>query len=101
MLPYQHAASNKISRLLPKCDMKTHHVLVNKTTQGKIGLKTPYCIVYTMWMCEGVCQTSRSLETRCKEHMIHLFLGQPENSTVAKCKMGTGQCEIQQNLQND
>jgi len=47
MLPYQHAASNKISsRLLIKCDVKTHHLLVKKTTQGKIGLKTPdiWCI---------------------------------------------------------
>jgi len=41
VLPYQHAASNKISRLLAKCDMKTHHLTVKKTTQGKIGLKTP------------------------------------------------------------
>ncbi len=41
MLPYQHAASKKISRLLAKCDMKTHHLPVKKTTQGKIDLKTP------------------------------------------------------------
>ena len=38
MLPYQHAASNKISRLLAKCGMKTHHLPVKKTTQGKIGV---------------------------------------------------------------
>ena len=46
MLPYQHAASNKISRLLAKCDMKTHHLPVKKMTQGKIGLKTPdvWCV---------------------------------------------------------
>jgi len=48
-----------------------------------------------MWMWEGVCQTSRSLETRCKEHMRHLFLGQPENLAVAECMMS-----IQQHLQN-
>jgi len=24
-----------------KCDMKTHHLPVKKTTQGKIGLQTP------------------------------------------------------------
>ena len=41
MLPYQHAASNKISRLLSKCDIKTHHLPMKKTTQGKIGLKKP------------------------------------------------------------
>jgi len=46
----------------------------------------------------GVCQTSWSLETRCKEHMTHLFLGQPENLAVAECFMGTGQHEIQQHL---
>jgi len=46
MLPYQHAALNNISRLLAKCDMKTHHLPVKKTTQEKIGLKTPnvWCI---------------------------------------------------------
>jgi len=32
--------------------------------------------------------------------MINLFLGQPENSTVAERNMGTGQREIQQHLQN-
>jgi hypothetical protein len=25
MLPYEHVASNKISRLLAKCEVKTHH----------------------------------------------------------------------------
>jgi len=47
MLPYQYAASNKVSRLLAECDIKTHQSLpVKKTTQGKIGLKTPdvWCI---------------------------------------------------------
>ena len=40
ILPYQHAVSNKISRLLAKFCMKTHHLPVKKTTQGKVGLKT-------------------------------------------------------------
>jgi len=44
----------------------------------------------------GVCQTTRSLETRCKEHTRHLFLDQPENLAVAELIMGTGQHEIQQ-----
>jgi len=51
-----------------------------------------------MW--EGVCQTSRSLETRYKEHTRPIFLGQPENSAVAENIMGTGQDEIQKHLQN-
>ena len=41
MLPCQHASSNKTIRLLAKCDMKTHHQPVKKTTEGKTGLKTP------------------------------------------------------------
>ena len=41
MLLYQHAASNKIGRLLAKCDMKTHHLSVKKTTERKVNLKTP------------------------------------------------------------
>jgi len=46
MLTYQHEASNKISRLFAKCDMKTHHLPVKKTTQRNIGLKNPdvWCI---------------------------------------------------------
>jgi len=39
-------------------------------------------------------------EFRCKEHTRHLLLGQPENSAVAECIMGTWQHEIQQRLQN-
>ena len=58
-------------------------------------------MMYTVWVWEGVCQTSRSLETRYKEHMSHLFLSQPENLVVAEHIMGTGQHEIQQHLQND
>ena len=47
MLPYQYAASNKISWRLTKCDMMIHHLPVKKTTQWKIGLKTPdiCCII--------------------------------------------------------
>ena len=45
--------------------------------------ENPWCMVYTMWMWEGVHQTSRSSETRCKGPTRHLFLGQPENSAVA------------------
>jgi len=55
-------------------------------------------MVYTLWMWEGVCQTSWSLETRCKEHTRHLFLGQPENLVVEELTMGTRQHEIQQHL---
>jgi len=70
MLPYQHAASNRISRLLANCDMKTHYLPVKKTTEGKIGLIAPdiWCIPCGCGK-EGVCQTSRSLEIRCKEHL--------------------------------
>jgi len=55
-------------------------------------------MVYTMWMWEGVCQISWSLETRCKEHTRHLCLGQPENLAVAERIIGTRQDEIQQHL---
>ena len=75
MLPYHHAASNKISRLLAKCDLKTHHHQWRTSLKEKQGWKP---LMY------GVCQPSRSLETRCKEHARHLFLGQPENSAVTE-----------------
>jgi len=61
-------------------------------------LENPWCMVYTMWLWEGVCQTSWSLETRCKEHTRHLFLGWPENLAVAECIVYTVQREIQQHL---
>jgi len=63
--------------------------------------ENPWCMMYTMWMWKGVWQTSRSLETRCKEPTRHLFLGLPENSAVAERILGTGQHENQQHLQND
>ena len=53
-LPYQHAASNKISRLLAKFCMKSHHLPVKKTTQGKVGLRTTAVLYHTVWMW-GVC----------------------------------------------
>ena len=71
MLPYQHPSSNKISRLLAKCDMQTHHLTVKKTTQEKIGLKTPSVWCIPCGYGKVLYQTSRSLETRCKEHMRH------------------------------
>ena len=36
-----------------------------------------------MWMWEGVCQTSKCLDTRCKERTRQLFLDQPENWNVS------------------
>jgi hypothetical protein len=52
MLPYQHATSNKISRVLGKYNMKTIHVPMKKTIstvrplKDNLGLKNPgvYCI---------------------------------------------------------
>ena len=60
MLSYQHAASNKISTLLTKCDKKTHHLPVKKTTQGKIGLETRNvcCIPYR---CGKVCVRQKGI----------------------------------------
>ena len=75
MLPYQRAASNKISRLLAECDMKTHYLPVKKNHSRKNMPANPLCMLYTMWMWKGACQRSRHLETRCKEHVKHLFVG--------------------------
>ena len=42
MLPYQQAASNKISsRLLAKCDLKTHHLTVKKNHSRKNRPENP------------------------------------------------------------
>jgi hypothetical protein len=91
VLSYQHTTSNKISRLLGKHNITTIHIPMKKTTSNlrllkdNFGRKTPgvYCIP-----CECrkvyVGQTRRSIEIRCKEHMRHFCLGQPERSAVAE-----------------
>jgi hypothetical protein len=59
--------------------------------KGKFGLKVTdiYCVPYE---CSKVYvgQTSRTIETRCKEHMRYIHLGQPEKSTVAEHRFETG-----------
>jgi len=53
MLPYQRAASNQISRLLAKCDIKNIHVPVKKTIstfrppRDNLALKSAQCVLYT------------------------------------------------------
>ena len=91
MLSYHNAASNKISRLLIQCDMKTH---VKKTTQGKIGMKTPdvWCIPCG---CEGC--TSDKQEFRNQMQGAHKapFPGPAKELSCSKHILGTGWHEIQ------
>jgi hypothetical protein len=82
--------SNKFSRLLTKY-IKTVHVPVKKsrqllrTAKEDLGLKIPG--VYRI-PCECgkvyIGQTGRSIDTRCKEHIRHIRLDQPEKSAVAE-----------------
>jgi hypothetical protein len=83
--------SNKVSRLVAKYNIKTVHIPKKKnrhmlrTVKDDLGLKVPgmYHIP-----CECgkvyVSQTGRSIEARCKEHMRHICLNQPEKSAVAE-----------------
>jgi hypothetical protein len=86
LLPYQQAITNKISRLLAKHNIRTIHIPKKKNihmlrpVKDDLGLKVPG--VYRI-PCECgevyVGQTGRSVEARCKEHMRHICLEQPES----------------------
>jgi hypothetical protein len=84
VLPYQQTISNKIS--IPK---KNIHML--RMVKDDLGLKVPG--VYRI-PCECgkvyVGQRGRSIDARCKEHMRHICLDQPEKSVVAEHSVNTG-----------
>jgi hypothetical protein len=62
-----------------------------RTAKEDLGLKIPG--VYRI-PCECgkvyIGQTGRSIEARCKEHMRHIRLDQPEKSAVAEHSINTG-----------
>jgi hypothetical protein len=88
--------SNKIGRLLTKYNIKKVHVPKKKdrqlfrTVKDDLGLKI--LGVYRI-LCERgevyIGQTGRSIEARCKEHMRHIRLDQPEKSAVAEHSINT------------
>jgi hypothetical protein len=53
--------------------------------KDKLGLKVTEMYCAPCECCEAyIEQTARTVETRCKEHMKHIYLGQPEISAVAE-----------------
>jgi hypothetical protein len=89
-LPYQVAASHKVSMLLPKFNIQTLHISAKiihllRPVKNKLGLRTAG--IYRI-PCEcgkvNVGQTGRSIEARLKEHRRHVRLNQPERSAVAQ-----------------
>jgi hypothetical protein len=97
MLSYQHCTTNKISRLLAKHNIKMIHIPARKSThmlgsvKDKLGLKVPG-IYHIPCECSKVYvgQTGRTIETRCKEHMRHIRLGQPDKSAVVEHSIEAG-----------
>jgi hypothetical protein len=97
LILFQKAVSNKIRRLLTKYNIKAIHIPVKnnihilRPIKDKLGLNITgvYCVP-----CECgkvyVGQTGRSIETRCKEHMRHIHLGQSEKFTMAEHRFDTG-----------
>ena len=91
LLPYVSTISGKIQRILNRYNVKTIHLPPPKLRQqlvkvkDPLGLKTPG--VYEI-PCECgksyIGETSRTIETRTKEHQRHLRLAQPEKSAVAE-----------------
>jgi hypothetical protein len=62
-----------------------------RLVKDDVGLKVPG--VYQIpCECEKVYvgQTKRSIEARCKEHMRHVHLKQPDKSAVAEHNFNTG-----------
>jgi hypothetical protein len=94
-LPFQHT-SYKISILLPKLNIRTIHIPKKKTTHALWPLKDSldlrvhgvYCIQHNCGTVH-IGQTNRSTEIRCKKHMRHLSLRQPDKSVVAGHIMDT------------
>jgi hypothetical protein len=89
-LPYQRAASHKVSRLLAKFNIQTVHIPAKnfhllRPAKDKLGLRTAG--IYGI-SCECgkvyVGQTGRTIEARLKEHRRHVRLNQPERSAVAE-----------------
>jgi DNA-binding transcriptional MerR regulator len=89
-LPYQWAASHKISRLLVKFNIQTVHIPAKnihllRPVKDKLSLRTSG--IYRI-PCECgevyVGQTGRTIEARFKEHRRHVRLNQPERSAVAE-----------------
>jgi hypothetical protein len=79
LVPYQHSALNKISRLLAKHKINTVHIPAKKTinmlrpVSDNLGLKT--CGISCIPCKCGkvyVVQTSRTIEIRRQEHIRHL-----------------------------
>jgi hypothetical protein len=97
MIPFNSLVSNKIGRLLEKYNIKTVHILERenfsfmRTVKDKLDLKVAgiYCVP-----CECgkvyIGQTGGTIEARCKEHMRHIRLGQPEKSAVAEHRFHSG-----------
>jgi hypothetical protein len=89
-LPYQGAASHKVSRLLDKFNIQTVHIPTKnihllRQVKDKLGLRTTG--IYRI-PCEcGIVymgQTGWTIEARFKEHRRHVHLNQPERSAVAE-----------------
>jgi hypothetical protein len=94
-LPYQGAASHKVSRLLAKFNIQTVHIPAKnihllRPVKDKLGLRTAG--IYRI-PCECgkvyVGQTGRTVEARLKEHRRHVRLNQPERSAVAEHSLTT------------
>jgi predicted GIY-YIG superfamily endonuclease len=96
MLLYQKAITNKISRLLAKYNIKTVHnpwkknIHMLRPVKDDLGLK-----VHGVYRIPCECdkayagQTGRFIEARCKEHIRHVRLKEPDKSTVVEHNFNT------------
>jgi hypothetical protein len=94
-LPYQGAASHKVSRLLAKFNIQTAHIPAKniqllRPAKDKLGLKTAG-IYHIPCECGKVYvgQTGRTIKARLREHRRYVHLNQPERSAVAEHSLTT------------
>jgi hypothetical protein len=94
-LPYQGAASHKVSRLLAKYNIQTvlipaKNIHLLRLAKDKLGLRTAG-IYHIPCECRKVYvgQTRWTIEARLKEQRRHVRLKQPERSAVAEHSLTT------------
>jgi hypothetical protein len=94
-LPYQGAASRKVSRLLAKFNIQTVHIPdknihLLRPVKDKLGLRTVGIYrISCEWGKVYVGQTGRTIGARLKEHRRHVRLNQAERSAVAEHSLTT------------
>lgn len=90
-MPYAGPLSAKISRILLKYDIKSIFCPPSKigillgSVKDDLGLRKPgIYIILCQCRMSYICQTTKTLNVRCKEHQRHTRLGQAMKLAIAE-----------------